>query len=178
MWRVDGRAFAWFGHAEGPDGVRFELPEAGEVALWHPADAPPGEREAFAARFDAFAVTQALPQLDRQVPTPEDPAARADRRWAGTPVGRYAVDREARADGWRVDRDFGLSREVAGLEVQLGLEVVYDDDDEPGRRVGALTFVRRRTSDPLPLGEVPPRLFGEAIWAVQRLFDPRRRTRR
>jgi hypothetical protein len=178
VWRVDGRAFAWFGHPVGPDRVPFDLPATGNVALWHPSDAPPGERDAFAARFTELGIEQALAQLDRQVPTPGDPSETSDRRWAGASVGLYGVDREARADGWRVERDFGISREVDGLEIWLELEITYDEVDEPGRKVGSLTFCRTRSSSPLRLGDVPPRLYGEAVWAVQRLFDARRQGKR
>lgn len=185
---------AGLGHAE-PDGTGWvtvrpagdgtlvdsaghviQLPVAYQARLWHPAGANGLEAEA----WTALGFQQPIAQLSRTTyhPTPAE-VALGDRsaRSAGHQVSRRAAAARLAAHGWAVD---GRDRLAATLELLDGrmravLTLARPEDPALARSAastGVVAFEQRSAVGawaPLPVLEVPPRMFSEIMWDLDQM---------
>jgi hypothetical protein len=191
VWAVDGTGSPATALFVGEDWVGADdrpVPHdvfAGRLRLWHPAESGEAEVAAWRATLAVRAIGQPFQQVDREtfLPAPDPAPAHADVRFAGRIVDharlrallrerRWAVpalgawDQGDEATGWRAF-DGGLRAE---LRYQAPERVPTGERIQRARLV-AVRFVRTdapRASPALdavsvPIGEVPRRVFSEAL---------------
>jgi hypothetical protein len=170
IWTFDGAALL-------PEAD--ELPEAGEVRLWHPVAADPDEVGAWRRRLERLEVTQPFKQAHREVYllTPAERETRIySNRFAAHVLGQHQLAALARARGWR----YALQGMWDGGDPQVTLELpdhgisasfwVEPPDDGPEGESGVHQYVLSDqvrfiggAGEPLALEDVPPRLFSELM---------------
>ena len=189
VWAVDGPGssltvlFSGDGWSGADDLPVADVGSVGSIRLWHPAESGGAEIAAWRATLAARAVRQPFAQVDREVFRPVPEPSQADVRFAGRIVDhaklrallrerRWAVpalgawDQGDEATGWRAFDD-GLRAELryqAPERVPTGERIVR-------ARLVAVRFVRSDAppASPatdaisVPVGEVPARVFSEAL---------------
>lgn len=121
VWRTrDGMAFMLDGKgAIDAQGLSVDLPEQGEIGLWHPLHGSGEERAAWQALVAQRRLRQPLRQVYREIYAPPGDG--------GAPFAGYQLSLPtllglARREGWRLDDDEGLSRQFGAWRVLLRLE--------------------------------------------------------
>jgi hypothetical protein len=157
-------------------GRPIQLPVAYQARLWHPAGADGLEAEA----WTALGFQQPIAQLNRTTyhPTPAEVASgHRSARFAGHQVSRRAAAARLAAQGWAVD---GRDRLAATLELLDGrmravLTLARPEDPALARSAastGMVAFEQRSAAGawaPLPVPEVPPRMFSEIMWDLDQM---------
>jgi Domain of unknown function (DUF4132) len=159
-----------------PAGRPIQLPVAYQVRLWHPAGADGLDAEAWMA----LGFQQPIAQLHRTTyhPTPAEVASgHRSARFAGHQVSRRTATARLAAQGWALD---GRDRLAATLELLDGrmravLSLARPEDPTLARSAaitGVVAFEQRSavgTWAPLPVLEVPPRMFSEVMWDLDQM---------
>ena len=120
VWRTaDGLAFMLDGNgAIDAQGQSVQLPEQGDIGLWHPLHGSGEQRAAWQALLAQRRVRQPLRQVYREVyEAPGDGSA----PFAGYQLSLRTLLGLARREGWRLDDDEGLSRRFGAWRVLLRL---------------------------------------------------------
>jgi hypothetical protein len=189
VWLADGpeprTMLRWEERWLGPDERPIPDGVAGRLRPWHPAESGEAEVARWRATLAARAVRQPFAQVDRETfrpvpnPAPEHADVRfagrivdhrrlrallRERRWAVPALGAWDLGDEA--TGWRAFDD-GLRAE---LRYQAPERVPTAERIQRARLV-AVRFVRTEApaaspaTDPvsIPLADVPPRVFSEAL---------------
>ena len=169
----------------GPDGLRtaggavVPVPAAGEVRLWHPARATVDEVAAWRSAVVADGLRQPFKQAFREVYllTPAELATLTYSNRFAAHVLRYgqayALFKER---GWVANYlggyDGGYAGEARRVFADAGLTAVFvhlnaDDEQSPPEYCSTDRVYFHRTGDrartPLPLADVPPLVFSEAM---------------
>ena len=121
VWRMgDGTAFMLDGKAAvDAQGKKVELPEDGEITLWHPLHGSQAERAGWQARVSQRRLRQPVRQAYREIYLPPDDGSIP---FAGHALSVRTLLGLARREGWRLDTDEGLSRQFGAWRVSLRLE--------------------------------------------------------
>jgi len=160
--------------------------ESDEVWLWHPADTSPAEISAWRATLAARGVSQAVSQAEREIfVRGTGPTRFADTRHAGRIVDQPRPRALLRERGWAVpvlgawdqgDEATAWREFEGGIRAELRYQA--PDRTPTGERVArarivAVRFVRADSDRaavrgaiggmPVPLADVPPRVFSEAL---------------
>ncbi|MCA1862513.1 DUF4132 domain-containing protein [Janthinobacterium sp. HSC-3S05] len=120
VWRTgDGLAFMLDGKgAIDAQGQSVQLPEQGDIGLWHPLHGSGEQRAAWQALLARRRVRQPLRQVYREIyAQPGDGGA----PFAGYQLSLPTLLGLARREGWRLDYDEGLSRQFGAWRVLLRL---------------------------------------------------------
>ena len=171
-----------------PDERPLALPEAARLRLWHPAEARPSDVTVWRATLAARAVRQSIRQVERKIfrPDPTSPAAAADLRFAGAIVDHPRMRTLLRARGWAAPAlgAWDQGDEATAWRVfddGLRAEARYQAPDRvptgeriPQARIVAVRFLRTTVAPTaaaadgvgVPLAQVPPRVFSEALMDV------------
>ena len=94
------------GHLVGLDGAALSIgSDDARMRLWHPAGAPPGEREELRTALAAAGIQQPFDQVERHVfaPEPDDHGATGVRRYATTRVRQHQLAAILKGRGWRYE---------------------------------------------------------------------------
>jgi hypothetical protein len=184
VWRVraDGtlRSIVWDGEVpRGVDGGVVPLTADGaEVTAWHPLGEPPEAVLAWRRRLAALDVTQPFKQVHREVyaVTPAEEETRSySNRFAGHVLRQHVFAALCRARGWtyRLQGDFDSANTPTLRLSRLGLSVelwLADSDQQAETSHAGISlyvvtdqvrFVREGL--PVPLAEIPPIAFSEAM---------------
>ena len=120
VWRTgDGQAFMLDGKgAIDAQGQPVQLPEQGDIGLWHPLHGSGEQRTAWQALLAQRRMRQPLRQVYREIyaPSGDDSAP-----FAGYQLSLPTLLGLARREGWRLDDDEGLSRQFGAWRVLLRL---------------------------------------------------------
>lgn len=120
VWRTaDGLAFMLDGEGTiDAQGQPVQLPEQGDIGLWHPLHGSGEQRAAWQALLTQRRVRQPLRQVYREIYAPpgDDSAP-----FAGYQLSLPTLLGLARREGWRLDDDEGLSRQFGAWRVLLRL---------------------------------------------------------
>ncbi|ATD59089.1 hypothetical protein CNX70_01965 [Janthinobacterium svalbardensis] len=162
VWRTgDGLAFMLDGKgAIDAQGQPVELPEQGEIGLWHPLHGSGEQRAAWQALLTQRRWRQPLRQVYREI---YEPPGDASAPFAGYQLSVRTLLGLARREGWRLDYDEGLSRQFGAWRVSLRIEGrVY-----PGAE-GACTSNGLAPAQIMPMAPVA---YSEACRAVDLLVS-------
>lgn len=185
------RSLVWIAHQDRGPGQSFVLDadahavdawgqpvtlDAGcRISLWHPLSAGEAERHAWQSLIIGRRLKQPLRQVFREYYLP--PSTERERHtsqiFAGHSLSIRPLIGLARREGWKIDRDSGLSRNLGDIRVtfEVGAELY------PGLQghclSGAARFDRRSEKhwQPMLLKEVPPQVFSEACRAIDLLVS-------
>ena len=171
----------WLGVDERP----LDVGDAATIQLWHPADARPGEVEAWRATLAVRAVAQAVRQADREVFARDASSSSpvADLRHAGAIVDHRRLRALLRQKGWAVpalgawdqgDEATAWRAFDDGLRAELRYqspERVPTGEPVEHARIIAVRFVRTDAPAVSPavepvrvaVADVPARVFSEAL---------------
>ncbi|WP_139143471.1 DUF4132 domain-containing protein [Janthinobacterium sp. HH104] len=120
VWRTaDGQAFMLDGEGTiDAQGQPVQLPEQGDIGLWHPLHGSGEQRAAWQALLAQRRVRQPLRQVYREIyaPSGDDSAP-----FSGYQLSLPTLLGLARREGWRLDDDEGLSRQFGAWRVLLRL---------------------------------------------------------
>jgi hypothetical protein len=183
VWQIAGpgdrRAFLWSG--DGPidaQGRRVKLPAGSSVELWHPLSAEPRDVLAWRERLEQLEITQPLKQAHREVYLLTDAERRTTtysnrfaahilrqaqfrvlaktRGWKAGLVGAWDGGDHHAAEltlaRWRLPAEFWISG--AGDQHETGFTYIATDQ---------VRFYRQGERQPLPLEQIPPRVFSEVM---------------
>ena len=120
VWRTgDGQAFMLDGKgAIDAQGQPVQLPEQGDIGLWHPLHGSGEQRAAWQALLAHRRVRQPLRQVYREIYAPPGDNSAP---FAGYQLSLPTLLGLARREGWRLDDDEGLSRQFGAWRVLLRL---------------------------------------------------------
>ena len=120
VWRTgDGLAFMLDGEgAIGAQGQPVDLPEQGDIGLWHPLHGSGEQRAAWQALLAQRRVRQPLRQVYREIYAPPGDGSAP---FSGYQLSLPTLLGLARREGWRLDDDEGLSRQFGAWRVLLRL---------------------------------------------------------
>ncbi|EZP38444.1 hypothetical protein BW37_02829 [Janthinobacterium lividum] len=120
VWRTgDGQAFMLDGKgAIDAQGQPVQLPEQGDIGLWHPLHGSGEQRAAWQALLAQRRVRQPLRQVYREIYAPSGDGSAP---FAGYQLSLPTLLGLARREGWRLDDDEGLSRQFGAWRVLLRL---------------------------------------------------------
>ena len=120
VWRTaDGQAFMLDGEgAIDAQGQPVQLPEQGDIGLWHPLHGSGEQRAAWQALLAQRRVRQPLRQVYREIYAPPSDGSAP---FAGYQLSLPTLLGLARREGWRLDDDEGLSRQFGAWRVLLRL---------------------------------------------------------
>ncbi|MBW3499522.1 DUF4132 domain-containing protein [Janthinobacterium sp. NKUCC08_JDC] len=120
VWRTgDGQAFMLDGMgAIDAQGQPVQLPEQGDIGLWHPLHGSGEQRAAWQALLAQRRVRQPLRQVYREIYAPSGDGSAP---FAGYQLSLPTLLGLARREGWRLDDDEGLSRQFGAWRVLLRL---------------------------------------------------------
>lgn len=163
------------------DGAIVTPSPAARLQLWHPAETD----DAFLARATARVVALDLPreQVERPLHRPDSRAARGDRQLHGVLVNAWPFERAARARGWSFSLGAmygGEHRAIRGVgdwSAELHLDIPDDDDNESTAAFPPWNYMKvvELRFGNSKLGDVPPRVFSEALLAATELVEASRR---
>ena len=121
VWRTgDGMAFMPDGKgAIDAQGQPVDLPEQGEIGLWHPLHGSGEERAAWQALVAQRRLRQPLRQVYREIYAPPGDGSAP---FAGYQLSLRTLLGLARREGWSLDHDEGLSRQFGAWRVSLRIE--------------------------------------------------------
>ncbi len=121
VWRTgDGLAFMLDGKgAIDAQGKPVELPEQGEIGLWHPLHGSGEQRAAWQALVTQRRVRQPLRQVYREIYAPPGDGSAP---FSGYQLSLRTLLGLARREGWRLDDAEGLSRQFGAWRVLLRIE--------------------------------------------------------
>jgi hypothetical protein len=121
VWRTrDGVAFMLDGKgAIDAQGQPVDLPEEGEIGLWHPLHGSGEERAAWQSLVARRRLRQPLRQVYREIYAPPGDGSAP---FAGYQLSLPTLLGLARREGWRLDHDEGLSRQFGAWRVSLRIE--------------------------------------------------------
>lgn len=162
VWRTgDGMAFMPDGTgAINAQGQPVDLPEQGEIGLWHPLHGSGEERAAWQALVAQRRLRQPLRQVYREIYAPPGDGSAP---FAGYQLSLRTLLGLARREGWSLDHDEGLSRQFGAWRVSLRIEGrVY-----PGAG-GACTSNGLAPAQKMPMAPVA---YSEACRAVDLLVS-------
>jgi hypothetical protein len=161
------------------DSHRLALGASLDIRLWHPADADDVEIAAWRASLSAEGMDQPVKQAHREVfrPAPSDVGLAADRRFAGRIVGHGHLRSRLRGRGWAVpalgpwdqgDEATAFREFEDGSRAELryqAIDQVPTGMRQERARLVAVRFMSASGADAvqLPLSEVRPRVFSEAV---------------
>jgi hypothetical protein len=179
IWRFgDTSALPVDGAFVTADGTPVE--PAGDVRLWHPIDASADEVSAWRALLLERRIAQPFKQAFREVYVLA-PAERETRTYSNRFAAHILKYRQAyaliKSRGWSVtalgpyDNDGGRQWrdfDVHGIRVEFWMEHADEDFEEMDMIASLATtdqvrFSRRGDDDPMPLEDVPPIVFSEAM---------------
>ena len=174
---------------QGPDGAPLDPPGDGGVRLLHPALADTPTLEAWRARLEARSIQQPFDQLLRPRGQPREGEATARRcqRFEGRPLMPYDAVAAAKRLGWKMNIIYGEQfvscfrtfPSAAGGALDAFLKIdqhnnhalsLYFTAFRVGRAGSGHFYDPRGDDDLIPLGEVPPAIFAEAIGALEELM--------
>lgn len=120
VWRTaDGQAFMLDGEGTiDAQGQPVQLPENGDIGLWHPLHGSGEQRAAWQALLAQRRVRQPLRQVYREIYAPSGDGSAP---FAGYQLSLPTLLGLARSEGWRLDDDEGLSRQFGAWRVLLRL---------------------------------------------------------
>ena len=120
VWRTaDGQAFMLDGEGTiDAQGQPVQLPEHGDIGLWHPLHGSGEQRAAWQALVTRRRVRQPLRQVYREIYAPSGDGSAP---FAGYQLSLPTLLGLARREGWRLDDDEGLSRQFGAWRVLLRL---------------------------------------------------------
>lgn len=120
VWRTaDGQAFMLDGEGTiDAQGQPVQLPEQGDIGLWHPLHGSGEQRAAWQALLAQRRVRQPLRQVYREIYAPPGDNSAP---FAGYQLSLPTLLGLARREGWRLDDDEGLSRQFGAWRVLLRL---------------------------------------------------------
>lgn len=172
-----GRSFVLNANAHAVDaqGQPLTLDAGGRISLWHPLSAGAAERQAWQRLIIERRIKQPVRQVFREfyLPLPEELESHASQVFAGHSLSIRPLIGLARREGWKIDRDSGLNRNLGDIRVtfEVGAELY------PGLQghclSGAVHFARRSEKHwrPVLLKNVPPQVFSEACRAIDLLVS-------
>lgn len=148
-----------------------------QVTLWHPLNAAPNEVLAWRCWLEEFLLAQPFRQAFREInrPVSKELSATSSARFAGHVLKQHQFAALARERGWRYQLQGGfdsynvptLAIPEANLTAELDVCVSGDDDISAS---GIFVHVRTRQvrfrdakRRPVPLKQVPPRVFSEVM---------------
>ena len=175
IWRLgDGRAFML--HGEGAIdawGQPLALPLDGEIGLWHRLHGSEEERAAWQAVLTQRRLHQPLRQAYREIYAPPDDGSVP---FAGHLLSVRTLLGLARREGWRLDRDEGLSRQFGDWRVSLRLDGRIYPGAEGACTANGLALEQRVGSRWQALGasqlqQMPAVAYSEACRAVDLLVS-------
>ena len=164
-----------------------QVPSTWRICLWHPLHGSVQERAQWQLYFLKRHIKQPVRQafrehyeaLPQELQRPDSEAGRDWRsneswRFAGYTVSLKPLIGLARGQGWKIERESGLTRVFADMLVCLGV----DEDIYPGITggegpSGALTFWKgtQGLSVRMPIRQVPPIVYSEACRAADLLVS-------
>lgn len=121
VWRTGGGQAFMLDGERGIDaqGQPVELPEQGEIGLWHPLHGSSEQRAAWQALVAQRRVRQPLRQVYREI---YEPPGDGSAPFTGYQLSLPTLLGLARREGWRLDGDEGLSRQFGAWRVLLRIE--------------------------------------------------------
>ncbi|KAF0863090.1 DUF4132 domain-containing protein [Pseudomonas sp. LD120] len=158
-----------------PWGQPLSLEAGCRVSLWHPLSASAEERHAWQTLISQRRIKQPLRQVFREyyLPPPQERESHNCQAFAGYSLSIRPLIGLARREGWKIDRDSGLSRHLGDIRVSFAVDAAL----YPGRQghclSGSTSFARRTDKhwQPIPLQDVPPQVFSEACRAIDLLVS-------
>lgn len=154
----------------GSDGAPLALADATPVALWHPVEAGPRERETWRARIVQRQLRQPLRQVYREyyLPGPEQAGSLDYAGFEGYQLAATPLIGLARREGWALGGD-GLVRRFGALRVAFGVDARLYPGCGGSTQSARMVFTRAGERAALALRDVPVRIFSEACRAVDLL---------
>jgi hypothetical protein len=174
------------------DDQAVEIAATSKIGILHPLELETTEREAWLEHLADYEITQPFPQVDRPVILPAEDTLHATcvTRWAGSKVNAMTFHGRTERLAWHRGPMRGKAyistcwKQFPSHGIDGFLECKSDmaefGDVTAQVTVGNLLFTRRSTFDPreqiwpdkdpsLPLDEVPPIVFSEAMYDVSRM---------
>ncbi|PNG39398.1 hypothetical protein A1395_01755 [Pseudomonas protegens] len=156
-------------------GQPLSLDAGCRISLWHPLSSDEAERQAWQAVITERQIRQPLRQVFRehyQAPDHEleSPSYQA---FAGYSLSIRPLIGLARREGWKIDRDGSLSRNLSDIRVSLNVDVPLYPGLQGHCLSGATCFARRTEKhwQPVLLKNVPVQVFSEACRAIDLLVS-------
>lgn len=160
-------------------GARVELPDDAQARLWHVLDAGALDGLLVWRDFaDSVELKQPFAQLWREVYRPPDPAAHADRRFAGHLIRQHGLLNLCQQRGWRytIQGHWDSANFPTLLLPRWSLMAVLEAEPVDHKRdevffnyltVGGVQFFRTEgdgfAPTALPLSQVPPLVYSEVL---------------
>ncbi len=152
------------------DGKETRLADADRLRIAHPIDLLENgewdrwQRECFLAeRIQPF--KQVFRELYALTSTEKD-EGNLSRRYAGHQVNPRQAVALFGARGWVVDPSEGVQRtfHAEGISARVGfLQGMYTPAEVEGLTIEAVVFTKRGAWEPVPLAQIPPRIFSEVM---------------
>ncbi|MDP9526818.1 DUF4132 domain-containing protein [Pseudomonas protegens] len=171
------RSFLLNAHAQALDpwGQPLNLEAECRIALWHPLSASAEERHAWQSLISERRIKQPLRQVFREyyLPSQQELESHHCQAFAGYSLSIRPLIGLARREGWKIDRDGGLSRCLGSIRVSFAVDAELYPGLQGHCLSGSTSFARRTDSDwqPMLLQDVPPQVFSEACRAIDLLVS-------
>jgi hypothetical protein len=181
-WRVDGVAvLPRSGRLEAVDGTPVAAADGAEVRLWHPIDAPAEEIVSWRGRLRELELVQPFKQAFREiyaVAPAERETGTYSNRFAAHVVAYPQLYALAKGRGWSLKAlgpfdNAGAGRqwrvfEQHGVTAELWLDPIEDGGYGDSMLVALAStdqvrFLRHGEQEPMPVADVPPLVFSEAM---------------
>ena len=162
----------------GLDDAEVELSEKARIGLVHPLHLDEATRAAWATHFADYEIIQPFPQLGRALHhvAPAESAETATARFAETRFKSGVLRDVLVRKGWERDaafhrrfyeRTFARDGVVAIATMSPGVSAGSASYDTPDQTIPTIEFRKRsgrgKSRTPMPLSEVPPVAFSEAV---------------
>ncbi|WOE80680.1 DUF4132 domain-containing protein [Pseudomonas protegens] len=158
-----------------PWGQPLNLDAGGRISLWHPLSASAEERHAWQKLISERRIKQPLRQVFREyyLPSPQELESHSCQAFAGYSLSIRPMIGLARREGWKIDRDGGLSRCLGDIRVSFVVNTALYPGLEGHCLSGSTSFARRsdRHWQPMLLQDVPSQVFSEACRAIDLLVS-------
>lgn len=181
VWGVyeDGKLSACFRYLEDGsfstvDEEEYELADQAVVGLVHPVELSAEDLAAWQEQLEDYEIKQPIPQLTRPVARVESghEADTALESFGGRVLSGLSLSGKLLGMGWYrgVVEDAGIFysfyREDGPIEVRLNFSGTWAGGDDSKVEVWDIPFYKGPT--PIPLGQVPPKLYSEIVYQVQK----------
>ncbi|MDT3418682.1 hypothetical protein QF008_000413 [Pseudomonas protegens] len=156
-------------------GQPLSLDAGCRISLWHPLSANAAERHAWQALISERRIKQPLRQVFREyyLPSQQELESHTCQAFAGYSLSIRPLIGLARREGWKIDRDSGLSRNLGDIRVSFAVDAALYPGLQGHCLSGSASFARRTDKhwQPMLLQDVPPQVFSEACRAIDLLVS-------
>ncbi|WP_404938303.1 DUF4132 domain-containing protein [Pseudomonas sp. JDS08PS003] len=158
-----------------PWGQPLSLDAGCRISLWHPLSASAAERHAWQNLISERRIKQPLRQVFREyyLPSQQERESHTCQAFAGYSLSIRPLIGLARREGWKIDRDSGLSRNLGDIRVSFAVDAALYPGLQGHCLSGSASFARRvdKYWQPILLLDVPPQVFSEACRAIDLLVS-------